>query len=473
MAYYYSFNTETGALTGSQQTKPEGYEGWLTTDAALTGSLSDYLVSGSTLYRLSQITTEGIYVPVNYIVCGDFLFGIQYDADTEKVTSVVPAGGQISEFPYIMTTEDPGDVTDAYVHLDSSSLNRQISGEINGVTYTIVGTVTRLSDIPDEGSEGDVYVLTREDDEDYREYFVWNGAAFSVAQYDRYVYTLRKAVEGARVLTNVDTDDEDTGDEVDTTETGRDEALDNATEADAGTDMIVRLTLSAGNWAVRTGSTVIDPEDEGTITIDDDEKSMVYVIGNDFIRQNTIFQVLGVTRGMLRGDISWTTEEGYITFETAYGLEPYGDVVIDGVFHSTSDTYNAQGKIEAWPQGEWRFAQYSQQLQEPGWQLTIPAGESRLIETSLDFTLAHLLQLSCEWGGNTHAVLTQYYVNSSNKLLYFRLTNIGSQHIQVSDILLDICYHGTLTNLVTSDTEATAEDATDTYITDEDIDEIT
>ncbi len=448
--YFIVYDPQTGQVTSISQTVPASAENCLVSETALEGTASDYVVQDGVLYRKQAVEatdalnpedeTEDIpYTPYAYYIC--------YNQDTGVVTSVTPYQNQATS-PYIGTNTNPGDITGMKITDISSEV-------VDTVTWETTGLTPRTGE---EGSGSTTVTHTHE---------------ITQNSYTLLISVPTRSVTASDLGDNPNPPDEAESDNPETETTPADTAIINATEVQSATDMIARITLASGNWAVRTGNTVIAPEDVGEVIIGDDEKTMVYVIASPYIRMNTTMQVLGINRGALRGDIRWVTENGFITFETDFGMEPYENVVIDCVFHATTDTWNAQGKIEAWPQGEWRKAQYVQSLQYPGWSLIIPAGESRLIETNLDFTLAKLLYLTAEWCGNTHAILTQYYINASTNKLFFRLTNVSASHIQLSEIILDVIYHGRLTNLATAVTELTAEDVTDTYITDADIDELT
>lgn len=432
---YIIYNDETGEVSSISQTRPETDSPYLISDEALTGSESDYLVKNETLYLKHSVTTnnepgdgELLSDAYDYYIC--------YNADTGQILSVVTSKNSATS-PYIGTDVNPGDISGLYLtDVSSTVLHEQewtITGRAGDGSDDITGT----------------YVFTEN------------------------AYTLL-----IPLLTRAgDPDNDDADDDTPASseaEEERDLVLTEESTVESGNDVIVRIRFKAGNWAVRSGDTILSPDEAEDAGIPDSEKSMVYVIASDYVRYNTVLHILGINRNALRGDIFWESSPGYMTFKTGYALEPYEDVILDAVLTTTANTWNAQGKIDAWPQGEWRKAQYHQALHvSEGWELIIRSGESTLIETPVSFASAQLLYLSAEWAGNTHAILSQYYVNQSNDLLYYRITNLSDKAIRLTDVILNIIYQGKLDGFVSPAIEISSENAGNLYITDSDIDEVT
>lgn len=502
---YVTYDPETGQVTYIGSTEPEDLDDCFITEESLEEDFSKYLVQNGTLYSVQEFEEVPFESETEYYIV--------YDRNglILEVTSEKPEEGT----SYIGVSEYPGDLTGKL---------------LNNFTVTAFsahgkGYVDSVNDLPASDNEvADFYVLR----DGNRTKYIWNGLEWilwddvnadnakvwvataddlpdDAETYDLYyvrdtlkvyemvetgewlisnVMAMPRAVSlsgnSFRILTAIVA--EPAGTPSASPEETIGSSIDNLSDDTNGQDIIVTITLNAGNWAVRSVEEVNESEEDDTTEADNSSSlRMVYVVASDYIRHNTILQINGINRGALRGDMEWTCDDGYITFSTDYGLDPYEDVEIFGVFHSTTDAWNAHGIINAWPQGEWRKVQYQQSANVPNWSIDIRAGDSVLIETPLNMTFARLLYISPEWCGNTHAFLTQYYVGSGNHKLYLRITNLATQPIRINDILLSIIYSGNVVNFIApnglaeedSASTVSSEGATDTYITDEDIDEVT
>lgn len=507
---YVEYNPETGEVFSIGLTEPEE-SSYFVTSETLTGDESDYIVQNGILYRKDHGSEFG------YLE-NSALYYMIYDF-SGAITSVSATKPSNSE-NYIPVLNDPGNnvigkivsnLTEFSVEVNgkgylNSDSQLPLSGNTAGDFYNIRNTSVRYIWDGDDwvswntasvwwrsGEYGDVWIES-EDDLPESGMVVNERYCINLGNGRMRVYTytsngwstseavITKAIVSGNsydLLTEIDATLVEESLPSGTSET--ESSIENK-EVNNGRDTIVSMTLIAGNWAVRDVTEVDEGEeiDEET-SVDVGNRTMVYVVASDYVRHNTVLQITGVNVGALRGDIRWYCEDGYITFETDYGFEPYEDVEINGVFHTTTDSWNAMGLINAWPQGEWRKVQYQQSANVPNWSIDIRAGESVLIETPLNMTFAQLLYISPEWCGNTHAFLTQYYVGSGNNKLYLRITNLATQPIRINDILLSIIYSGNIVNFIApnglaeedSTSTVSSEGATDTYITDEDIDEVT
>lgn len=286
-----------------------------------------------------------------------------------------------------------------------------------------------------------------------------------------------------REVTLTEAPEEDVGEEITDEEAAeldaqidldeRDLAVDGEEAAAGDLGTIVRLILKRDDWAF-----VPTNADEETGEVQ--QGYYIYQLSSVLFHRSTVLLVQSVNRSVLQQGIRWICNEGQIQFTCEDGLRPYADVVIEATLLTTGDAWQGQGEIEAWPQGEWKRAQYRQSLHmTSNAAIRIEPNDSLLIQTPLNFNFGRLLFLSPEWTGNTMAHISQWYVSSdsADKILYYRIANPTDKVMSISEVILDIIYQGAVTGFVaaeTSEEEVTSsESESDEYITDEDIDEVT
>ena len=227
---------------------------------------------------------------------------------------------------------------------------------------------------------------------------------------------------------------------------------------------------------------------------DGDGQRWIQTIPHQGITKNTVVNVLGINREVLQSDLVWAGEDdpGKIVFRTYGGgafLPPSDQIQIFCWLTKTDDDWSASGKIEAWPAKDLVSKRYRHKLHYATDSITIssdgvmesprtygedepfpiPAGGTANVQTSLDFSGATLLFATPEWTGNTHVIMPHCYV-ASNRMLCYTLTNLGSQAVYISEVMIRLMYRGRVDNLV-SDLYDTAQ--LSGYITNEDINELT
>ena len=223
----------------------------------------------------------------------------------------------------------------------------------------------------------------------------------------------------------------------------------------AGRSVLVNIGISAG-----------DGEDGGW-ALDVTSNKYVRTIANEAITPSTVLCVTGINREALITHIYWVTEEGQITFTT--DKCPTRDILINGWLFETGDEWSAKGVIEAWPAAgiTSRRLQQSRQTNFSNWSVAIPAHGSVTILTSADFGAAHLLFATPEYTGNSHVVIPHIYIDSVTHRLAYVLTNTYTSSVNVSEVMLRLCYMGVVSGIIDSlDDDAKFEP----YITEVDID---
>lgn len=207
----------------------------------------------------------------------------------------------------------------------------------------------------------------------------------------------------------------------------------------------------------------------------EDSTTGMYIraIASDYITHSTVLVVTGINREAVRAHIYWRAEDGRIVFETTH--RPSSAITINGYLFATEDPWAAKGVIEAWPAAGITSVRFKQSAQVSNWSTTLSArgtnGDTKTIATNVDLSNAKLLFATPEWTGNSHVIVPKVWVNSSlGNVLCYQLTNLSDTSVQITEVMLRLCYLGAISGLV----KDSADDASfEPYITDIDIDLMT